>query len=153
MRLRGTKAHFIMGSTLEVVSNKDPSDKTTLKGLPSKLVPVEATGVEMIRTGSDGEGCYSFVRSGAEEAFAPLSVVDLNIMLFRTDGEERDLSEGRDGVYNVPGLYPKLTYCGLEGWMHSLRYVIRTNDLGHPLCAHLRDGSWAFDYVVGRLKK
>ena len=29
----------------------------------------------------------------------------------------------------------KMVYCGLEGWMHPLRHVMRYNDLGHPLCA------------------
>jgi glycogen debranching enzyme len=35
--------------------------------------------------------------------------------------------------------------------MHSLKHIMRYNDLGHPLCAHLRDGSWALDYVHSRL--
>jgi glycogen debranching enzyme len=37
--------------------------------------------------------------------------------------------------------------------MHPLRHVIRHNDLGHPLCAHLRTGTWAFDYIHDRLTK
>ncbi|EDR00074.1 uncharacterized protein LACBIDRAFT_314785 [Laccaria bicolor S238N-H82] len=28
---------------------------------------------------------------------------------------------------------------------------MRYNDLGHPLCGHLRDGSWALDYIHQRL--
>lgn len=190
MKLRGTKAKFILGSSLEVTSQKNPSDDQVLKGLSSKLLPIQdATATELIQSGTDGEGCFvdivvpahfppgsvmlfatrmdgmtvegdqgsksleSLVRSGADQAFEKLEMIDLNVVLFRTDGEERDMSEGRDGIYNVPGLHPPLTYCGLEGWMHALRYVIKNNDLGHPLCAHLRDGPWAFDYVVGRLKK
>lgn len=189
MRLRGTKAQFVLGSTLEVVSHKDSSDDKTLKGLGSKLIPIEAKDTDIICLGSDDEGSYvdikvpskfppgsvmlfstwmegmkvegeggatksleSLMKSGAEQAFGNLSILDLNVLLFRTDGEERDMSGGKDGIYNVPGLHPALTYCGLEGWMFGLRHVIRSNDLGHPLCAHLRDGPWAFDYVVGRLK-
>lgn len=30
---------------------------------------------------------------------------------------------------------------------------METNDLGHPLCAHLREGSWAMDYILDRLIK
>jgi glycogen debranching enzyme len=29
--------------------------------------------------------------------------------------------------------------------MFPLRQIIASNDLGHPLCAHLREGSWAMD--------
>ena len=59
---------------------------------------------------------------------------------------------GEMETYEVPGL-GKLPYCGLEGWMHPLRHIMRYNDLGHPLCGHLRDGPWPFDYIVGRLEK
>jgi glycogen debranching enzyme len=41
-------------------------------------------------------------------------------------------------------------YCGLEGWMHPLQDIMRYNDLGHPLCGHLHEGSWALDYVHQR---
>jgi glycogen debranching enzyme len=27
------------------------------------------------------------------------------------------------------------------------------NDLGHPLCGHLRAGSWAMDYIYERLER
>lgn len=90
--------------------------------------------------------------SDAEKAFEKLDIIDLNVVLYRADGEERDLTGGQDGVYNVPGLGP-LKYCGLEGWMHPLRHIMRYNDLGHPLCAHLREGHWACDYVFQRLER
>ncbi len=37
--------------------------------------------------------------------------------------------------------------------MHPLRQIIDPNDLGHPLCAHLREGTWAMDYVLHRIEK
>lgn len=37
--------------------------------------------------------------------------------------------------------------------MHPIRHVTTYNDLGHPLCGHLRDGSWAMDYIYERLEK
>ena len=67
------------------------------------------------------------------------------------DGEERDATKGEIGAYNVPGV-GTLTYCGLEGFMHPLRHIMRYNDLGHPLCGHLREGTWALDYVYSRLQ-
>ncbi|KAI7946805.1 hypothetical protein MJO29_011332 [Puccinia striiformis f. sp. tritici] len=190
MKLRRTKAAFILGSSLEILSKKNPSNETTLKGLESKLTPIESGSADnLIKPGSDSDGDFieiitpkhfppgslmlfktwmegmkpdqsemkgrnleSLVGSGATEKFDKLDMVELNLVLFRTDGEERDASEGHDGAYDVPGL-GKNVYCGLEGWMHHLRYIIRTNDLGHPLCAHLRDGPWAFEYVLERLRR
>jgi glycogen debranching enzyme len=92
----------------------------------------------------------AFCSSGAQEAFGSLDLVDLNVVLHRADGEERDATGGQFGVYTVPGL-GNMVYCGLEGWMHPLRHIMRYNDLGHPLCAHLREGSWALDYIHERL--
>lgn len=153
--------------------NKDPD---TLYGLPSKLIDMPEV---VVPQGLDGEGPYSeiivpeyfppgsimlfethlqeldadldtFCASGAPEAFDDLSLVDLNVILYRADGEERDATKGEFGVYDVPGL-GKMVYCGLEGWMHPLRHVMRYNDLGHPLCAHLRSGTWSMDYIHSRL--
>lgn len=167
-----------MGGILEITSDQDPSTNSTFKGLQSNMQEIAKP---IIHSGSDGEGQYEEVVvpdyfppgsvmvfathmdgltsevdtlcvSGAKDAFSRLDVVDLNITLFRADGEERDATAGRDGVYVVPGLAP-FVYCGLEGFMHPLRHIMRTNDLGHPLCAHLREGCWAMDYVYGRLMK
>lgn len=144
--------------------------------MPSKLVDIPPL---VVPQGLDDEGPYSeiivpeyfppgsimlfetqmhqydadldtFCKSGAAEAVANLDLVDLNVVLHRSDGEERDVTGGEIGTYNVPGL-GALTYCGLEGWMHPLRHIMLHNDLGHPLCGHLRDGSWAMDYVSDRL--
>jgi len=190
MKLRRTKAALILGSSLEILSRKNLSDDTKLRGFESKLTPIEFGAVDhLIKPGSDSDGEFieiivpkhfppgslilfktwmegmkldqgemkgqnleSFIGSGATEKFNGLNAVDLNFVLYRTDGEERDSSEGRDGVYDVPGI-GRNVYCGLEGWMHHLKYIIRTNDLGHPLCAHLRDGPWAFEYVLERLRR
>lgn len=92
----------------------------------------------------------TFCSSGSQEAFGGLDLVDLNVILHRADGEERDATGGQFGTYDVPGL-GKMVYCGLEGWMHPLRHIMRYNDLGHPLCGHLREGTWAFDYIHERL--
>jgi len=93
----------------------------------------------------------AFCREGADAAMADLDLVDLNVLLHRADGEERDATGG-DGVYDIPN-YGKLVYCGLEGWMAPLRSIMANNDLGHPVCEHLRQGTWAMDYVQGRLER
>ena len=94
----------------------------------------------------------AFCSSGAEDAFTDLDLVDLNVVLHRAEGEERDATGGDIGTYAIPGL-GEVVYCGLQGWIHPLKHVMRFNDLGHPLCAHLRDGSWAMDYIHNRLEK
>lgn len=91
-----------------------------------------------------------FCASGAQEAFDNVNLVDLNVILHRADVEERDATGGKFGAYVIPGL-AALVYCGLEGWMHPLRHIMRYNDLGHPLCTNLREGSWALDYVHERM--
>lgn len=92
------------------------------------------------------------VSSGASDAMADLDLVSLNVVLYRADGEERDVTGGNDGTYAVPG-HGSLVYCGLEGWLAPLRDIVKNNDLGHPLCAHLRDGPWALDYLHDRLER
>lgn len=164
-----------MGATLHIASYDLPRD-TTLNGLPSQLVDIPAVNPTH---GADHEGVFTEIavpqdfppgsimlfetqledydadlemlcRSGVQEMLAELSLVDLNVLLYRADSEERDATCGEFGVYSVPGLGDAV-YCGLEGWMHYLKHIMRYNDLGHPLCAHLRDGSWALDYVYSRL--
>ncbi|KAJ7583415.1 glycoside hydrolase family 13 protein [Mycena floridula] len=175
IKLSRTKATFVMGSSLDVSSDTLPEDKEFLKGLPAKLVEMKPVSP---RQATDHEGPYSeitvpdyfppgsimvfqtqqehdssldvFCSSGAQKAFGDLDLVHLNAVLHRAEGEERDATDDKFGSYDVPGL-GKMTYCGLEGWMHPLRHIMRYNDLGHPLCGHLRDGSWALDYVHARL--
>ncbi|KAJ6581356.1 glycoside hydrolase family 13 protein [Mycena capillaripes] len=178
IKLRRTRVKFILGASLDITSYDAPKDDKTLRGMPAKLVEMDPL---VVPQGLDGEGPYSeiivpeyfppgsimlfethlhehdasldaFCTSGAKEAFDDLDLVDLNILLHRADGEERDASGGEFGVYDIPGL-GKMVYCGLEGWMHPLRHIMRYNDLGHPLCGHLREGSWALDYVHQRLIK
>ncbi|KIY70306.1 glycoside hydrolase family 133 protein [Cylindrobasidium torrendii FP15055 ss-10] len=178
VKLRRTKAKFIYGASLEISSYEANEDPTTLKGLPSTLVELPTV---VVPQGLDHEGPYSeivvpdyfppgsvmlfetqivdydpsldaFCTSKASDVFGTLDLVELNVVLHRAEGEERDITNGEFGVYDVPGS-GKLVYCGLEGWMHPLRHIMEYNDLGHPLCGHLRDGSWALDYVHKRLTR
>ncbi|KII87207.1 glycoside hydrolase family 13 protein [Plicaturopsis crispa FD-325 SS-3] len=177
VKLRRTEAKFIFGASINIPSYDIPDDPKTLRGLPSKLVDIEPVSVTQ---GADAEGPFSdvvvpdyfppgsimvfethvhgldasldtFCVRGAADAFADLDLVDLNVVLHRADGEERDATQGKFGVYDIPGM-GKSVYCGLEGWMYPLRTIMRFNDLGHPLCGHLREGTWALDYVVERLE-
>ena len=179
--LTGTKAKLIGSWRLEVDDSDEQrkictSDKFLLRGLPSKVVDLENPRIEerenetvltmpsqfppgsiaVFKTWIPGaehaEGLDSFVSSGATEAFSKLDLNDLNFLLYRCDAEEKDSSAGQDGVYTVPGHGP-LVYAGLQGWWSVLKWVIKDNNLGHPICNHLRDGHWALDYIVTRLEK
>ena len=181
VHLTGTKVKQLGSWMLEVDASDSTKsrvfqDKTFLRGLPSTVT--ELSGVKIGETEAETiisipdkfppgsialfetsipsaehlDGLDKFVTSGANEAFNRLSLIDLNFVLYRCDSEERDLSNGQDGVYSIPD-HGSLVYAGLQGWWSVLRDVIKSNDLGHPVCNHLRDGQWALDYSTRRLWK
>ncbi|KAJ9249429.1 CAZyme family GH13 [Paecilomyces variotii] len=179
--LVGTKAKLLGSWLLEVDASQEKKDETLadkqlLKGLPSRVVAID--GAKATQKGDDttiyaseklvpgsialfetwipraehSEGLHNFITGGAKEAFSDLDLVDLNFVLYRCDAEERDSSEGQDGVYNIPN-YGPLVYAGLQGWWSVLENIIKYNDLAHPLCDHLRQGQWPLDYIVQRMEK
>lgn len=179
--LIGSKAKLLGSWKLEVETEKTPTDASigetpSLKGLPCMVSDISGIGLDTrhdrtvvtipdqfppgsialfetwIPGAEHSEGLDEFISNGASKAFEQSSLVEMNFILYRSDPEERDFSGGRDGVYNIPG-YGPLVYAGLQGWWSVLRNIIRNNDLGHPLCNHLRDGQWALDYIVGRLER
>lgn len=181
VHLSGTKAKVLGAWSLwvdasERTTNEVCADKTLLKGLPSKVsdfddVKLELKADETVITvpanfppgsialfetwmpGAEySQGLDSFVTTGAKGAFADLDLVDLNFFLYRSEPEERDFFGGADGVYTIPK-YGNLVYAGLQGWWSILKNVIRDNDLGHPICNHLRDGQWALEWIVSRLER
>ena len=181
VHLTGTRAKILGSWSLNVDDSEKTTgevlaEKTLLKGLPSEVsdfegVNVASKGQETIITvppsfppgsvalfetstpsAEHSDGLDRFVTNGAKEAFAALDLVDLNYLLYRCESEEHDLLGGTDGVYTIPN-YGDLVYAGLQGWWSVLKNVIRDNDLGHPICSHLRDGKWALDWIVTRLKR
>jgi glycogen debranching enzyme len=179
--LPGTTAKLIGSWTLEVDNSpaaraKIIGDKTTLRGLPSYTKDLQGVTIETagdsstiripdyfppgsialfetsVPSAEHADGLDKFVTSGARAAFKDTKLDDLNIILYRCDAEERDLSDNKDGVYDIPGHGP-LVYAGLQGWWSVLRDIVNDNNLGHPLCNHLREGQWALDYCIGRLQQ
>ena len=179
VHLRGTKAKLLGSWSLEVDTSESTKkavleEKDILKGLPSMVsdvqdVTIDSKGDETVITVPAGflpgsialfetwmpsaehsQGLDMFITSGAHEAFRALDLVDLNFVLYRCEPEEQDFLGGNDGVYNIPN-HGTLVYAGLQGWWSILKEVIRNNDLGHPLCDHLREGQWALDWIVSRL--
>ncbi|KAH7872429.1 glucanotransferase domain of glycogen debranching enzyme-domain-containing protein [Lentinula edodes] len=123
---------------IDITSYDVPVDAKTLKGLPRKLVEMSPVVVPhgLTMKSHHGASLEEFVVSNSQEVFANLGLVELNVVLYRANGEERDATNGQFGVYDVPSLSRRSLYCGLEGWIHPLvRHIMRNNDLGHPLQA------------------
>lgn len=177
MKLTGTKVECELSAVLEVCSTEDRSTKEELRGLPGKPKTLEhpvvhydhgdsnitvpscfprgsialfRTSVPLLDIEDASNGVDTLIRSGAGIAVSDCSLTDLNVLLYRCDAEEQDTTG--DGSYTIPD-HGKLVYCGLQGWMAPIKDILRWNDLGHPLCNHLRQGQWAFDYLVARLRK
>ena len=179
IRLAGSKAEIIGCWKLEVDATdeakaKVSSNKYSLTGLPSSLQDLQSINVQI--QGSDtvvtingefpagsvalietwipaNEGVKDLERllgAQVEPVFSSLSLIDLNFLLYRCHAEELDSSSGAVGSYDIPG-YGPLVYAGLQGWWSVLRDVVKNNDLGHPICDHLRAGHWALDYIPKRL--
>ena len=181
VHLSGTKVKLLGSWSLKVDNSESTrnavlADQKILKGLPSTVsefpgVVIDAKGDETVITvpasfapgsialfktrmpgAEHAEGLDDFITSGAHEAFRELSFVELNFLLYRCEPEEHDFLGGNDGVYKISN-YGSLVYAGLQGWWSILKDIIRNNDLGHPLCNHLREGQWALDWTVSRLER
>ncbi|EMG45880.1 GDB1 Glycogen debranching enzyme [Candida maltosa Xu316] len=171
--LGGTKVKHEFSYTLKKTGDYVHNDKY-LTGIPVKVEDIPAPSIEytngdsIIRVddsfipgsiavfsteipGND-INLDNFVKEGAIEASLGLDLYDLNAILYRASTEELDASDGKEDVYDIPN-YGRLVYAGLEGWNTALKHVVWSNNLGHAICNHLRDGEWAFDYVVNRLDK
>lgn len=181
VHLSGTKAKLVGSWKLDVNVSESAkeavsNDKAYLRGLPSSVSDLPGVNVEdkdgeavitmpsyfppgsiailetCIPGAEHSEGLDRYATAGATQAFSDTTLIDLNFIMYRSEPEERDASNGRDGVYSIPG-HGLLVYAGLQGWWSCLRDVVRYNQLGHPICNHLREGTWAMDYIVGRLDR
>lgn len=175
IKLEGSKAECVLSVNLKKTGDvKD--DPTHIVGVPTEVNDLEyprvdfdeANRISYIRgptkfpQGSIAlfktsaldidSNLVKFLHDGADKAVESLNLIDLNTILYKCDGEERDASNGQDGVYVIPD-YGALTYAGLQGWVSPLVEVAEANNLGHPICNHLREGHWALDYIVNRLKR
>jgi glycogen debranching enzyme len=120
IRLDGTRVSFVSGTSISVPSSTPQDTATTLVGLSSLLTPIPAVQ-PIFETDSSTGQTFSVVEvpekfprgsvmvfatwmedlpkdldetcaSGAKEAFKDLGMVELNVLLYRADGEEKDAS-------------------------------------------------------------
>lgn len=176
--LDGNRAKCILASSLVCEDGSDQSSKDELRSMKvrlNKLTPLNIEwddgakrsiirmpepsqfpqgSIAIIETQLDfvDEEFDTFVRTGAKEAVSQLDLVDLNVALYRCESEERDGTNGEFGTYSIPS-FGSLPYAGMQGWATLLNEIVLRNDLGHSLCNNLREGHWALDYTVNRLKK
>lgn len=129
--------------------NFDENSKTTTIRLPDYFPQGSIAVFETQHLGIDVKLDH-FIRSGAVKAVAGLDLIALNSVLYHSDQEENDITSGSTGSYDIPN-FGRLVYCGFQGWISVLRSIVFNNDLAHPLSDNLRQGSWALDYLVGRL--
>jgi glycogen debranching enzyme len=180
-KLPGTHAKLIGAWNLDVDNSQETrariiGDTTTLRGLPARTNNLQGVSIETagdsttisipdkfppgsialfetsVPSAEHADGLDKYVTTGARAAFRDVNLTDLNFILYRADAEEQDTSDGKDGTYDIPG-HGKLVYAGLQGWWSPLRDIVNDNDLGHPICNHLREGQWALDYCVQRLER
>ncbi|RPA84891.1 hypothetical protein BJ508DRAFT_205664 [Ascobolus immersus RN42] len=141
---------------VKIEEKEENGSFTTTLTVPDTFPPGSVTLIETWIPGAGDEGGLSgidnFLISGADEAVENLDLIELNYFLYRADAEERDTSEGRDGVYVVPG-HGALVYAGLQGWWSVLEPMVLHNDLGSKIAQHLREGLWPLEYIIGRLEK
>ena len=172
--LQGTQASAMFSCHIAIDTSKDPKkDTKELRGFTSKLEDLELPKIDvgeaettitigarfppgsiaLIETSVKNidADLMDFIFQDRDKIACELNLNDLNVALYRASQEERDSTAGVYGPYNIPGVGENV-YCGLQGWHAHLKYIVRHNDLAHPLCQHLREGNWAFDYVVGRLE-
>jgi len=69
--------------------------------------------------------------------------------MYRCEREENCCGINRK-PYFIPN-FGHLVYCGLQGIISVLQKVADENDLGHPICAHLREGIWLQDFLLNRI--
>ena len=181
VHLAGTKARQLGAWVLEVDASQTAKDETLsdekfLRGLPARTKNIKGVSVTpqngdtlitipdyfppgsialfetWIPSAEHSAGLNTYLMSGTEEAFGELDLIDLNFLLYRCEAEERDASSGEDGVYAIPNSGP-LVYAGLQGWWSALEDVVKHNELGAAICDHLRQGTWAQDFIVNRLER
>ncbi|GMR35805.1 hypothetical protein PMAYCL1PPCAC_06000, partial [Pristionchus mayeri] len=96
------------------------------------------------------EGKNEQMNNNLSSSLSSLTLQDLNAVLFKCEGEERECTG--EGGYHVPK-HGTPVYAGLQGLVPILHHIRLNNDLGHPLCGNLREGCWLVDYVHQRMRR
>lgn len=82
--------------------------------------------------------------------FAELTLEQINHVLWRCSAEEKDITDGNRGCYEIPRHRP-FVYSGIGGLISELKPLVRENALGHPIFDNIRAGPWLIDYHISRV--
>jgi glycogen debranching enzyme len=156
-----------MGASINISSYELVPDAKTIRGLPTTLIDVpEVIALEKL----DADGPYSEIivpdtfppgsimlfttrmeglepsldsmcASGAEEAFKNLDLVDLNVLIHRADGEERDATGKPCPVMPTPLKFSYVCFgrredrCVRYPWIWSTR-LLWTGGMDDTIASH-----------------
>lgn len=116
IKLKRTRVKYILGASIDIPSYDTIKDDKLIRGLDATLNDITSAKIE---SGADGDGPYQEItvpdkfppgsimlfstqiegldprmddlcKQGVETAFSGLDLMDLNVILHRCDGEERD---------------------------------------------------------------
>lgn len=141
---------FLPGSVVAIRVNLTSEAQTAVVRLRSLLTGL-ALPIKSTSASSSSSASHQYAtQEDLDRALESMTLADLNLALYRCNQEE--VEDGRPGSYDIPNSGPMI-YCGLQGVMSLLSDIRPRNDLGHPLCANLRDGDWLSAYISSRLQK
>lgn len=143
------KTANIMGETTQLnFANLRPGTFVVVRVSPHNAVTENLRILHQVMDDFRSERGPKF--QDAKNVISKLNLVDLNLVLFGCDQEERDRGNGYE-AYNIPG-FKRLEYAGLQGVLSLLSDISPSNDLGHPLCGNLREGNWLIGMSLQKLE-
>ena len=86
----------------------------------------------------------------ARQIFGDTTLAGFNHLLFRSEPEEKEISNGKRGPYGLDK-YGQMTYSGIASFMTIFRQLKTCGDMGHELFDNMRKGDWYIQYVLDRL--
>ena len=86
-----------------------------------------------------------------KDLFAGARPSELNHLLFRCEQEEKDISRGKRGPYGL-AKYGEFKYAGLQSFVHLIRQLKVSGDMGDEFLDNIRQGDWMIDYIAKRIE-
>ncbi|KAL1140348.1 hypothetical protein AAG570_000280 [Ranatra chinensis] len=131
-----------------MIEISDCGGGATRISLTSKFLPGSVIALRVSATEKAKKAVISLVNgvNNITKEVLPLNLADLNYALYTCSEEEES-----GGAYNIPN-FGALVYCGIQGIMSVLDGIAAKDDLGHALCANIRDGPWLSDYTIRRFR-
>lgn len=89
------------------------------------------------------------IESKINEAIDDFSLIDFNVLLFRTSPEEHEIT--KKAAYNFPD-YGETFYAGIVGLVKAFDDAINSPEgMNHSIFENIRNGDWLIEYTMSRL--